>query len=191
MKHQGTIQLETERLILRRFTAADAEAAYRNWTNDPEVAKYMRWQAHKDVEETKRVFSGWEQGYANPALYLWAITLKESGEPIGSISLTILNEFDACADVGYCTGREYWGQGYVTEALKAVLRHAFESVEVNRIETYHSTRNPASGRVMQKAGMQYEGLARQKYRSNLGYEDSDQYAILRDDYLAARCEGSR
>lgn len=184
LNHRGTVQLETERLILRRFTAEDAEAAYRNWTGDAEVCKYMRWQAHQNVEETRRVFSNWVTAYGNPSFYLWAIILKGSNKPIGSLSLTVVNELDACADVGYCIGREYWGLGYATEALKAVICFAFEEVGFNRIETYHSIQNPASGRVMQKAGMRFEGLARQKYKSNLGYEDSNQYAILRDDYIS-------
>ena len=69
----------------------------------------------------------------------------------------------------------------MTEALCAVIRYAFDSAGVNRLEAFHSVRNPASGAVMRKAGMLLEGRARQKYRSHMGYEDCDLYGICRDD----------
>jgi len=95
----------------------------------------------------------------------------------------VVNETDLCGDFGYSISRKYWGQGIATEALKAVLKLAFETVGFNRIESYHSTKNPASGKVMQKAGMKFEGLARQKYKSNVGFEDSNLYSILKEDYF--------
>lgn len=72
-------------------------------------------------------------------------------------------------------------QGIASEALKSVLKFAFKTVGFNRLESYHSVNNPASGEVMQNAGMKLEGLARQKYRSNIGFEDCNMYAILKED----------
>lgn len=182
LNHTGTINLETERLVLRRFTNDDAEAVFNNWTSDSEVSKYMRWEHHKNIEETKTKINDWLNRYSNNNFYQWAITFKGSDEPIGAIGLFVVNESDMCGDFGYSISRNYWGRGVASEALKAVLKFAFETVGFNRIESYHSLNNPASGKVMLKAGMKLEGLARQKYKSNVGFEDSYMYSILKEDY---------
>jgi len=142
----------------------------------------MRWARHENKEETINKISSWVDSYSNKSFYQWAITLKENDEPIGAIGLFVVNEFDLCGDVGYCVGKDYWGQGFATEALKAVLKYAFEVIGFNRIETYHSIKNPASGRVMEKCGMTFEGLARQKYKNVQGFEDSNMYSILKEDF---------
>lgn len=183
MNHHGTIDLETERLILRRFQHDDAEKMYVNWTSDPEVACYMRWEPHQTLEDTREVLSVWVDRYQREDFYQWILVLKDSGEPMGAMGLFCVNENDECYDVAYCIGKAFWNKGYVSEALTAVLAFAFDVVGVNRVEAYHSVNNPASGKVMQKCGMLYEGRARQKYKSCMGYEDSSLYAILREDYV--------
>jgi len=182
LNHNGTVKIETERLILRRFTVDDADSMFTNWASDNEICKYMRWTRHENKEETKKKISRWVASYSKKSFYQWAITLKGNDEPIGAIGLFVVNEFDLCGDVGYCISKKNWGQGIATEALKAVLNFAFEIVGFNRIETYHSINNPASGRVMQKSGMVFEGLGRQKYKSICGFEDSNMYSILKEDF---------
>lgn len=181
LNHKGTITLETEHLILRKFVIEDAEEMFANWTNDPEVAKYMRWNANIDINETKKNLQVRIEKYEESNTYYWAITLKTINKPIGNIALISSNEYDSCADVAYCIGRNFWGQGIAAEALKRVLEFGLTEVNFNRIEAYHSVNNIASGRAMQKAGMRYEGRMRQKYRSHVGFEDSDLYAILKED----------
>ena len=182
LNHNGTVKIETERLILRRFTIGDVDSMFNNWASDDEICKYMRWTRHENKEETKEIIDSWIDSYSKKSFYQWAITLKGNDEPIGAIGLFVVNEFDLCGDVGYCISKKSWGQGIATEALSAVLNFAFEIVGFNRIETYHSINNPASGRVMQKSGMVFEGLARQKYKSICGFEDSNMYSILKEDY---------
>lgn len=181
LQHKGTVSLENERLILRRFTMDDAEAMFNNWANDEEVAKYMRWNAHKNIKETKNVLQNNIERYSNLSTYHWTIVLKCTDMPIGSIALVSTNEYDMCAEVAFCLGRQYWGQGIAAEALTIVLRFGLEEVNFNRIEAYHAINNVASGRVMRKAGMKYEGRMRKKYLSHVGWEDSDLYAILKED----------
>lgn len=84
----------------------------------------------------------------------------------------------------YCIGGKWWGQGIVPEALHAVMKYLFEKVQVNRIEAGFDANNPNSGRVMEKVGMQREGLMRQAGRNNQGLFDLVFYAILREDWLA-------
>lgn len=181
LNHKGTVTLETERLILRKFLFEDAEDMFANWANDAEVAKYMRWNEHKDIDETKKNLRNRIEKYQEPSTYYWAIIMKTINKPIGNIALIISNEYDMCADVAYCIGPSYWGQGIATEALKRVLEFGLSEVNFNRIEAYHSVNNVASGRAMQNAGMKYEGRMRQKYRSHVGFEDSDLYAIIKID----------
>lgn len=181
MTHRGTVPLQTERLLLRRFVSSDVSSAYSNWFSDPDVAFYMRWDAHTDPKQTEEMISNFISHYQKPDFYRWAITFRSSNEVIGAIGITIDDEFDKIADVSYTLGKKFWGQGIITEALKEVLRFGLLEVGINRIEAFHAIHNPASGKVMKKSGMNYEGHARQKYKSHSGFEDCDLYAILRDD----------
>ena len=179
--HQGTQPIETDRLCLRRFAAEDAGAVYRNWMSDGEVTKYLRMQQPADPESVREVLEKWGGRYDSPEYYQWGIALRQTDELIGSIGASVQSEADAIADVGYCLGRRFWNHGYATEALTAVLLYLIRKIGFNRVEACHSVQNPASGRVMQKAGMTFEGILRQGYRCRLGYQDSCIYSLLRDD----------
>ena len=88
MNHLGTVTLETERLILRKFTMDDADAMYKNWASDQEVTKYLTWPAHNNVAVTQMILDDWTSNYSRTDYYQWAITLKENGsEPIGCIGV--------------------------------------------------------------------------------------------------------
>lgn len=157
MKHLGTKRIETERLVLRRFVLADADAMYQNWASDSEVTKYLTWPGHESVEVTKCVISNWISFYDNENQYQWCIAKKENDEPIGSISVVNFNEKTESFEIGYCIGRAYWHQGITSEALAAVMKYLLDEVGARRIEAAHDTRNPHSGAVMQKCGLRYEG----------------------------------
>ncbi len=103
---------------------------------------------------------------------------------MGGISL-ILAARHQRADLGYWIGAPFWGQGYCTEAARATLAYGFEALGLNRIEAMHFTRNPASGRVMQKIGMIYEGCLRQRVRRWEQFEDVAMYSILNQDFVDA------
>ena len=183
LTHKGTKTIETDRLILRQFTMEDAPAMFRNWANDDEVTKHLTWPTHSDVEVTKMVLSDWTSHYAKPDFYNWAIVLKENGgEPIGNISVVRINSNTDCATMGYCMSRAHWRKGVMPEALKAVVDFLFDEVGFNRIEAEHDVNNPASGRVMEKAGLRYEGTLRQSGRNNQGIVDLVWRAILRSDW---------
>ncbi|MDR3552862.1 MAG: GNAT family N-acetyltransferase [Clostridia bacterium] len=185
-----TQTIETPRLILRKFELSDAQAMFNNWASDSEVTRFLRWDAHQSVNVTREVLRGWVGNYGEGHDYFhWVIVLRETGLPVGAISLLNVSRRDQCAEVGYCLGRRYWGRGIMTEALRAVLEFGFLRAGFNRIEAAHSVRNPASGRVMQKAGMKHEGSLRESYRSSNGFEDCELYAALRSDLPAgAGCE---
>lgn len=182
MNHIGTQRLETERLVLRRFTADDAPAMYRNWASDAEVTRFLTWPPHASVEVTQGVLASWVESYAKPDYYQWAIVLKQLGdEPIGSISAVGMNDSIDMVHIGYCIGRPWWHQGITSEALSRVIDFFFDEVGANRIESMHDPNNPHSGMVMAKCGMSFEGTMRSADRNNQGICDASHYAILRED----------
>ena len=190
MKHCGTQTLETERLILRRFTVRDADAMYTNWASDPEVTRYLTWPAHAGVETSRAVLADWTAAYAQESCYQWAIVLKDrADEPIGSIGAVDVSDDIAAVQIGYCLGRRWWHQGIMSEALGAVMDFFFDAVGCNRVACRHDPRNPHSGMVMQKCGMKYEGTQRSADRNNQGICDTSWYALLKDErYAAHPCE---
>ena len=182
MEHRGTQSIETKRLVLRKFSINDAEAMYRNWASDPEVTKYLTWPAHTDVEISKAVLEDWVASYSQKNYYQWAIVVKDNGDdPIGSISAVDMNDDIAMVHIGYCIGRDWWHQGVMSEALKAVMDFFFDEVGANRIESRHDPRNPHSGMVMKKCGMQYEGTLRSADRNNQGICDACFYSLLKSE----------
>lgn len=182
MKHCGTQQIETNRLLLRKFSKKDAGAMYKNWASDDEVTKYLTWPTHSSVDISKRVLEDWVNSYSNENYYQWAIVLKENGnEPIGSISAVHINDNVASVHIGYCIGKSWWHQGITSEALKAVMDFFFDIVGVNRIEARHDSKNPNSGKVMKKCGMKYEGTLRCSDRNNQGICDACYYGLLKSE----------
>ncbi|NLC44222.1 MAG: GNAT family N-acetyltransferase [Clostridiales bacterium] len=183
LQHKGTITLETERLILRRFALDDAENMFNNWANDSEVTRFLSWPPHENIEVTRTVISSWIQGYENPETYSWAIVLKEINKPIGSIALVSVNSKNLRAEVGYCIGKPYWHKGYTSEAFTRVLEFVFDEVGFNRMEAKHDVRNPHSGGVMKKCGMTFEGTLRQVgLNRNNEFFSCDLYSILRSEW---------
>ena len=183
MKHKGTVMLETERLILRKFTENDAEAVFWNWASDDEVTKHLTWPTHRSVENSAGYLDFCLGTYKENNAYQWGIELKETGELFGNISVVKIDEDLNAVELGYVIGRRFWGNSYMAEAVKAVIAFLFEEVGVNRIAARHDVNNPNSGKVMQKAGMKYEGTLRQADRNNQGIIDYAIYSVLKSEYI--------
>lgn len=182
MNHCGTKTIETDRLVLRAFRLSDALAAYKNWTADDKVTEFLRWPPHADISVTERVIQGWIKQYEKPSFYQWAIVLKETNEPIGSISIVDQNEALNIVHIGYCIGSKWWHRGITSEAFFAIIPFLFNEVGVNRIELQHDPNNPFSGAVMRKCGLQYEGTLRQADFNNKGVADACMYSLLKSEW---------
>lgn len=183
MQHLGTRTLRTDRLILRPFTVEDAPAMYANWAGDPEVTRYLTWPTHQSEAVTRAVLTDWTAHYGQGDWYLWAIApAGDAAAPIGSISVVRQDARIGLAEVGYCIGRAWWRQGVMSEALEAVLDFLIRQVGCNRVQARHDPRNPNSGRVMRRCGMQYEGTLRQADWNNQGVCDEAVYGILAAEY---------
>lgn len=182
MKHLGTKRIETENLILRKFTIDDAEDMFKNWASDDEVTKYLTWPTHSSVEVSKSIISMWEKENNSLNHYQWCIELKKLGQAIGSIGVVDLKEDINTIEIGYCIGKKFWGQGITSEAFGALIPFFFEEMQINRVESRHDLNNPASGKVMGKCGLIKEGMKRQGDKNNSGICDVVFYGLVRDDW---------
>lgn len=180
MNHIGTQTIETERLILRRFEPDDAGQMYRNWASDPDVTRYLTWPPHESAAASRAILEDWVQHYKQGDYLHWAIVLKATGEPIGSIAVVNLDEASNQGEVGYCIGKAWWRQGIMSEALRAVIGELFAHVGLSRVTARHDPRNVHSGSVMRKCGMTYTHTTKQQDRNNCGVCDADYYCITPD-----------
>lgn len=183
MNHIGTREIATERLTLRRFEIEDAENMFYNWANDPEVTKYLTWPAHESVDTTETILKEWISKYDEKDFYQWAIELNDLEQPIGTISAIKTDERVESVEIGYCIGKRFWNNGYMTEALTAIIRFFINEVGAGRIWARHDTENPNSGKVMVAAGMDYEGTLRHAGFNNQGICDEAVYAKVRSAAL--------
>jgi RimJ/RimL family protein N-acetyltransferase len=174
--------LQTERLILRPFQLSDALDVQR-LAGAPEVAATTLNVPHpyEDGMAEAWITTHAEGATKHPHTTL-AITLRDSGELCGSISLVIDCRHQR-AELGYWIGVAFWRKGICTEAAREVLRYAFEDLNLHRVHATHMTCNPASGRVMQKIGMMHEGQLREHYMKNDCFVDTEQYGLLKSDWL--------
>ena len=154
-KTMNTPVLATERLLLRPFHADDAEAAFACWESDPEVAKYMFWTSHYEIEKT-REWIAFEVGQIpRDDWYRFAIVLKETDELIGTGLIYYEKEVSSW-EIGYNLGKKYWGMGYATEAMKEILSFAEDKLKIKEVVGRYAKENPSSGNVMRNLGFQYE-----------------------------------
>ena len=145
-------ELETERLLLRHIRRDDAQRIFDCWASDPEVTRYLTWQPHASVAVTEAIVARWLAEYEQPDCYRYGIELRETGELIGMIDVVGYHHGNPV--IGYCSGRAYWGNGYMTEALKALCAALFEAgYSMIRIEAVRE--NIGSNRVIQKAGFRF------------------------------------
>ena len=147
--------LATQRLILRRWEDSDAESLY-EYARDPDVGPIAGWPAHQSIEESRavirNVFNGKEA---------YAICLKTDNRAIGAIELklnghTDLTDRDDECELGYWLGKPFWGQRIMPEAVKELLRHAFEDLKLSRVWAGTYEGNTKSKRVQEKCGFRYQ-----------------------------------
>lgn len=154
-------RFETARLLLRPPNLDDAKPIFDTYAHDPEVTRYLVWEPHETLEDTQiflhRCLDVWKEETAFP----WALVIKETDQLIGMLEL----RFDGHkADLGYVMARSFWGEGFATEAAKLVVDWALAQPPVHRVWAVCDVDNYASARVLEKAGMQREGILRRWIR---------------------------
>ena len=149
--------MESDRLVLRRPTEADAPAVFEAYARDPAVSRYLTWTPHREVEGTRGYLRQCEVGWQRGTLLTWLITMREDGRVIGAIDMRFEGHR---AEMGYVLARAAWGRGYATEAARAMMRWARTLPELNRVWAVCDVDNPASARVLEKIGMTREARLR-------------------------------
>ncbi len=149
--------IHTERLVLRRPRVDDAQALFKEYTTRPEVVRYMTWRPHSSIEDTykylNRVVAAWDRGDD----FSYAICKSQESAPFGMIGI---HPAGTRVNFGYVIGPEHWGKGYTAEALSVLVEWSLAQEGIWRAGAYCDTENPASARVMEKAGMSFEGVLR-------------------------------
>ena len=182
MKFAKFEELKTENLCLRSFRESDAELFFERVGGDSEVTKYMLFEPHKSVDESRvsirKIMARCDEGGA----YTWAIVLPEDDSVIGRIDLLRFEEEESRCCFAYMIGKEFWGQGYGTEALAAVLQFAFDKMQIEEVVADHMSENSASGAVMRKVGMHFVQKHTAKYEKCGKLHDADEYKITADEW---------
>ncbi len=177
-KNLGTIQLETERLILRKFVDSDIEFLHNNCFSRDPVTKYVTWK-YERLEDTRDLIKGWMSEYVKDTYYHWCIELKATHEPIGSIELRPEGHE---AEIGYRIGDKWWNHGYATEAFKEVIKFAFDTLGIQEISIDHHIENDASGKVALKNGFKFVGVIHNGREFREGWRDIKKYTMTKEEY---------
>lgn len=184
MKFLSSMTLETERLILRKIKIEDAPIAFNNWCNSDVVDKYVLWKKHPNVETTINQYKKWIEEYNDEKTFRWIVELKDNHDLIGTIDVASKFIKYDCCEIGYCYSEKYWNNGYATEALSAVIKYLFLECDAKVIYAAFMENNKASGEVMKKNSMKYEGRLRGRVIDKNGIRnDLLYYSITKEEYL--------
>jgi len=165
--------LETSRLLLRLPVLEDSEAFFRKCAQDHEFVKYVAWRPHENINVTKDFIQRCIQCWQDETAFPWIVVRKNDFEFVGIIELRV-DKFRA--DLGYAIAPEYWGKGYATEITKSVIAWALMQEQIFRVWATCDIENLASARVLEKAGMQREGILRRYIlHPNISPEPRDSY----------------
>lgn len=174
-------ELETDRLVLRKLSLKDTDDMY-EYGSDKKVSEYVMWPQYTSKQDGETfaefVINQHKEGHQ----HFWAIEIKETSKMIGTINFVGIKEKYNWGELGYVLNQNYWNKGYMTEAIKAVLKHSFESLKLNKVQAKCIKENIASYRAMEKVNMTYEGLLRQHMIKNGQYVDLVCYSILASEY---------
>ena len=171
--------LETKRLILRPFTAADALDLY-EFSSLPQVAEAAGWPAHRSIEDSRRIIA---TVFAAPDTY--ALVEKASGKVIGSAGFTGATRggFGPSDEIGYALHPDWWGRGLMTEAVAALLERGFRQRGLEAVWASHYAENIASRRVIEKSG--FSPVCRETIEDGTGVHDTWFYVLLRQQWRGA------
>ena len=175
----GTQEMETERLLLRRFCYEDADAMLQNWAGDAYNQNMYGEPAYQTPEAVIGLLDKYITSYRNKHYYRWAVIEKASGECIGQIAYFLVDAGNHFGEIEYCIGKAYHGKGYATEATKAVIGYGFEKINFHKVQICVRPSNLASKRVIEKCGFEYEGMLRDYFYREDHYEGRCYYSILK------------
>lgn len=174
--------LETEHLKLRKINIGDVQAIH-EYASDAEVTSRTTWDVHRSVEDTRQYVNNLLQRQQLGLSAIWAITEKGgTGRLIGECGFRAIAAENGRAEIVFVLGRNYWGKGYMSEATHAVLKYAYGTLGLNRVEALVDGDDLATMRVLKRNEMRLEGTMRQAVRVRGAYRDAKLYAGLRSEF---------
>lgn len=181
--------INAKRLILRGWQIDDLDDLY-ECTNDSNVGSMAGWEPHSNKNVSHDILKSYISDDDR-----WAVVLKETNKVIGSIKIYPdenrgkYSENESAKLISYYLAHDYWGKGYMTEAVKQVIKYAFEELNIELLTAFHTPQNIRSKRVIEKCGFQYETTIKQGYKNYDGQLfDSICYSILKTEYYILRAE---
>ena len=175
-------QLETNRLILREMTIDDVEFYFRHFNND-KIIEGCCFAGPKDLKAAKEELELYcIRPFQENRGIRWGIVKKASGELIGTCGFYNWNKTARRAEIGYDLDPKHWGQGFMTEALLAVLKYGFEKMKLNRVEAIIDSKNIRSIKLAYRLGFKKEGVLRQRSYFNGQFRDDIYFSLLRKEW---------
>lgn len=174
--------LETERLVLRKLKKSDYSDLY-EYCSDPISCRFSDWEIHSDENVTKQFIKGQLSLERRGEYFIWCIELKESSKVIGTVSITDIDRHFKVAELGYGIQKKYWGNGYATEAVEALVDYMFCTVGVQRLCARIVTSNLTSVRLATRLNMECDGLLRKGVYLKDKAHDVYVYSITDTDYV--------
>ncbi|HAS74481.1 MAG TPA: N-acetyltransferase [Clostridiales bacterium UBA8960] len=150
------------------------------------MTEFLSWNTHEDSQVTEGIINKWIAAYEQPNTFNWAIEVIEVGEVIGNITVVQYEKENSACEIGYCIGSKFWNKGIATEALQMVIDFLFSEIGVNRIFAKYDVLNPASGEVMKKCNMVYEGALRDEDFKNNLFCTLGIYSILKREWQQSK-----
>jgi RimJ/RimL family protein N-acetyltransferase len=173
--------ITTPRVVLRWISEDDIDNLYKIFS-DPQVMRYWSTPPLPDREAAAELQREIADGNESDTMFKWGLALRDSNSVIGTTTLFNLNLDNGRAELGYAMGRAHWGKGYMHEALQALVSHAFEVMELRRLEADVDPRNAASIRTLERLGFQREGFLRERWHVNGEIQDALFYGLLRREW---------
>lgn len=182
LTHVGTMQIETERLILRKFKYTDDKNMLKYWISDPAIQSMYGEPIYTTKQQVKELLDKYIGGYEKNDYYRWAVIFKETGECIGQIAYFLVDSNNHFAEIEYCIGSCFQRKGLATEATKAVINYGFDMMNLHKVQICHKSINIASQKVIEKCGFVNEGTLRDFFYMEGQYADRVYYSILREEF---------
>ena len=182
--------LQTARLTIRWLRADDVDALF-NIFSDKQAMRYWSSLPLQTVQDAHLLLKGAEDGYINKSGIRFGIESKETGQLLGTCSLFRFHHTSRRAELGYILGRPFWGNGFMHEALVAVVDYAFNQLDLHRLEADIDPRNNASRQSLRRLGFLKEGVLRERWIVNGEVSDSELYGLLRREWMGGTTVSSR
>ena len=184
MQHFGTRTFETKRLICRQFISEDYEDMFKNWAANPNIQMEYGEPVYSTISQVKDLLAQYIDSYQKPDFYRWAIVEKLSNKNIGQIAFCRIYSECRTAEIEYCIGEPFWGNGYASEALAGLIDFTFKNTDFLKLEAYHRSGNTKSGKVLEKSAMHITDTVERFAREKILPIGEVCYCINRNDYVA-------